>query len=58
MSWFIQNLSSLFLNELRDGTLTISDGAVFHILTILQLKRFQHYLVFIDGDVESGCVVD
>jgi len=39
MSWFIQNLSSLFLNELRDGALTTSDGKLFHILTILHLKK-------------------
>jgi len=26
ISWFIQNLSSLFLNELSDGALTTSDG--------------------------------
>jgi len=39
MSWLNQNLSSLFLNELSDGTLTTSDDKLFHILTILQLKK-------------------
>jgi len=36
----ILNLSSLFLNELSDGALTTSDGKLFHILTILQLKMY------------------
>jgi len=40
ISWFIQNLSSLFFNELRDGALTTSDDRLFHMLTILQLKKF------------------
>jgi len=40
MSWLNQNLSSLFLNELSDGALTTSDGKLFHILTILQLKKY------------------
>jgi len=29
----------MFLNELRDGALTTSDGKLFHILTILHLKK-------------------
>jgi len=46
VSWFIQNLSSLlFLNELRDGTLTTSDDKLFHILTILQLKIFSQVIM-------------
>jgi len=45
MSWFIQNLSRLFLNELRDGALTTSDGKLFHILTILQLKIFSEVIM-------------
>ena len=28
------------LNELRDEAVTTSDGRLFHMLTILQLKKF------------------
>jgi len=45
MSWLIQNLSSLFLNELSDGASTTSDGKLFYILTILQLKVFPQVIM-------------
>jgi len=45
MYWFIQNLPSLFLNELSDGALTTSGDRLFHMLTILQLKIFSRVIM-------------
>jgi len=48
ISWFIQNLSNLFLNELRDGALTTSDCILFHMLTVLQIKIFSQVIITSD----------
>ena len=42
---YLRSLSSLFLNELRDGASTTSDDRLFHILTILQLKNFSQVVM-------------